>query len=310
MRKPISSARPRAVLLVLALAIATPALADSFNVFASATAHFDTNGVFPGSGTCTDPNFPACSVTVAKNGTNAASAISSQQGTTSDIANPPLTTSSAFASVSASEGHIGLSFSADTEGIGIADGEGNANWSDLLTLSSGTLAVGTWVTLQANLNITAEFVGLGNGSASVSACFNGSGLYNICTSGSDSDTAPGPVLPPPGSAQFFAQIGQQIVLSGSASGSAVAFSPIATETDSSWSMLATDSAHFSIQAVDPSTDVDLTLASGCSITTGFGCDPVPGSETPEPASLWLMLGGAIALLAMAKLSPGARRARR
>ncbi len=278
--------------VALVLGAATPLLADTIGVTVKATSQYETNGVFPGSGSCTDPNYPNCTISKSSTGLTTASAMVSQSGTTGPNTNPAGTTSGSFASVSATEGHIGLSFSADSEGIGYSQGYGNASWTDLLTISSSSLALYTPVDLVANLTLSAEFVSLGPGSASVQACFSDtSGLFNICTSGSDSESGP-LTLPAPATQKFAGYIGEVITLTGTASGAAYS-NAWPSMVNSSWSMVATNSAHFSINST--TNGVDLTTGSGCSITNGYGCDTPPSGAVPEPPSAALLLGGGLVL---------------
>jgi len=58
-------------------------------------------------------------------------------------------------------------------------------------------------------------------------------------------------------------------------------------------MLATNSAHFSINST--TSGADLTTGSGCSITNGYGCDTPPAGAVPEPPSAALLLGGGLLL---------------
>src|SRR6185312_6357588 len=144
------------------------------------------------------------------------------------------------------------------------------------------------------LGITAEFVGLGEGSADVQACFNdGTSFpdFNICTSGTDRSGGP-LTLPAMVTKQFTATVGDNISIMGTASGDAFADSLSNGEAASSWSMVATNSAHFSILSL--SDGVDLTTDSGCSITSGYGCD-TPPTTVPEPPSLALLASGLLAL---------------
>lgn len=282
------------------LAAVPPLLADSIGVSVVATSFYETNGVFPGSGSCNDPNYPNCTVTRRGQGLTTASALVSESGTTGPNTNPAGTTSGSFASVSATEGHIGLSFSADSEGIGYSEGYGNASWNDVMTIGSSSLAVGTPVTLVAQLGLDAEFVGLGYGSAQVQACFSESlGDFNICTSGSDSSTGP-LTLPATVTKQFTAYIGTQVALTGSAGGYAFSSAWLPGDgTPSSWSMVATNSAHFIITPLDPNAGVVLTTTSGCSIANGYGCDTPPSDSTvPEPPSLALLGTGLLAATAL------------
>lgn len=295
------------LLLPLALAVTTSsARADSIPVTVHAVAYFDTNGVFPGSGYCGDPNYPTCTQDVTNQGPTSASAIASQSGTTGPNTNPAGTTSSAFASVSASDGHVGMSASADTEGIGRAYGFVSGSWVDVVTVGAGNLNFGDPVTLVARLGIDAEFVGLGHGTGSAQAqsCFsdNYSAMFHICTSGVDSTAGP-LTLPATVTEQFNAYVGEIFTVDGSASAEA--------DSDSlgdnsggatSWSVVATNSAHFSLESLTP--DVTLTTESGCSITSGYGCDAPPSGTVPEPSPLWLLLTG------LAGLAPLGLRLRR
>lgn len=287
------------ILMAMAMIAALSSLlrADSIGVKVQAVAHFDTNGVFPGSGTCVDPNYPTCTQVVNNQGQTSASAMASQMGTTGPNTNPAGTSSSAFASVSASEGHVGLSVSADTQGIGLADGGVAADWNDVMTVGSANLILGTPVTLVANLGITAEFVDLGdgNGSANVRACFagnpsNGSGGFSLCTSGGDSTAGP-LVLPATVTETFDANVGDTILIVGHADAAASSSSFGSPSDTESWSVVATNSAHYSIEALTP--DVTLTTESGCSITSGYGCDQPPTGTVPEPPTVLLLLAGVL-----------------
>lgn len=281
------------LLLPLALAAATSAArADSIGITVQAQAYFDTNGIFLGSGYCGDPNYPTCTQTVTNQGLTAASAIASQMGTTGPNTNPAGTTSSAFASVSASEGHVGMSASADTEGIGRASGFTSGSWMDVVTVGAGNLNFGDPVTLEARLGIDAEFVGLGHGygSAQAQGCFKEVySLFSICTSGADSSSGP-LTLPAVVTEQFNAYVGETLSIQGSASAEADSDS-VGDNTGgtTSWSVVATNSAHFSIESLTPG--VTLTTESGCSITSGYGCDAPPSGTVPEPSAVWLLLTG-------------------
>jgi len=285
-------------LYLLVLCSAVAASADSFSVSAAVSGSYCTNALYG----CTpgDTNYPSSNASKTMNGNTSASAMVSDQGTTSSLTNPAGTTSSYFASVSASEGHIGLSFDAYAEGIGLSSGSGHGNWNDVLTV--GGVAPGTYVELTANLNITAEFLGSGWGDAGVGAGFqgtDGSSLFNLLTNGSY--TPSGLTMPAAVSQTFWAYGGEQIQLYGSASGYTDAnnwgnayFNGADIYTSNSdWQMVATQSAHFSINSTDP--DVTLTLSSGCDISNGYGCDTPPGSTVPEPSSLLLLSSGLLGL---------------
>lgn len=285
------------VVATMGLGAASPLLANPIGVKVSAQSLYETDDLYPGLGTgCNDPLYPHCNATITNTGATSASALVSESGTTGQSANPADTTSDAFASVSASEGHIGLSLSADAEGIGNAQANGSASWNDVLTVSSSTLAKGEQVHLVATLSISAELVGLGGpGSVSVQACFQDANqsIFQICTLGQGSNTAP-LQLPATVTQPFTATVGETIALAGNAIGTAsAAYSADPDFVQSSWSMVATDSAHFSITSITQG--VDLTLASGCSITDGYGCDSPPSGETPEPPTLALLLGGGLLL---------------
>lgn len=284
-------------LLVLCAALAVRA--DSFSVSVKANGSYCTNGLYG----CTpgDTNFPSSTESKSQTGSTTASVMVSDQGTTSNLANPPQTMSSYFSSVSASEGHIGLSFHSYAEGIGEASGSGNGSWTDVLTV--GGVAPGTYVELTATLGITSEFLGSGWGESQVNANFsgaNGWGLFNLSTSGNDSSDY-GLTLPARVTTTFGAYGGEQISLSGSASGGTYAnnwnnaynYGADYFTSNSDWTMVATQSAHFQITSTDP--NVTLTLSSGCDISNGYGCDTPPGSTVPEPSSLLLLSSGLLGL---------------
>jgi hypothetical protein len=78
-----------------------------------------------------------------------------------------------------------------------------------------------------------------------------------------------------------------LAIGGNADGQAdvVSYDGGGTSNTIRWSMLATNSAHFSMESLTPG--VSLTLASGCSVSSGYGCDPLPVPEPPS-ALLWML----------------------
>ena len=271
-------------LYLMVLCSVTAVRADNFNVFVQATGNYDTNTI----GGC-GPNYPCDSGTQSMDGAQHASAMVSGQGTTSSGANPPLTTSSYLAYVSATEGHVAMSFDASAEGIGMAEGGGRVSWQDVLTV--GGVAPGTYVYLTATLSITAEFLnsGTGWGTDHVESVFDGgvSGEYLFQLGSSGTYTPSSLTLPATVTRTFLAFGGEQIPLSASVNGYAEA------DATSDWSLVSTESAHYTITSTNP--DVTLTLASGCDITNGYGCDSVPG--VPEPSSLLMLSCGLLSLSA-------------
>jgi hypothetical protein len=276
------------LLLALAALLLVGRLAHADTVFGS-TANVNvtgyTNGLFFA---CTDdyPCFNETQVSHSASG-SAASALATDTAKSSRLTAPAGISTSAFANVSLSSAHVALSFSADANGIGFGSGSGTASWFDLLTVSA---PAGSDVVVNVNLGISAEFVGLGGvpgsvGSAEVMACWTAP--VELCTSGADS-TGGALTLPATVTAQLHLIGGQTYAIAGDASGFATVTSVDGASTSNtiSWSMLATNSAHFSMEAVTPG--VTLSLASGCSITSGYGCDLPP---VPEPASPLLLLGG-------------------
>jgi MYXO-CTERM domain-containing protein len=188
---------------------------------------------------------------------------------------------SAFASVSVTEGHAGMSFAATSTGLGKSIAQGTAIWSDVLTIG-GLGAVGTPVTLVANLNIEAAFLASGQGGTSVSACFGMFLLFSLCSSGSD-NYGESLVVPLPQTATFTAHIGDVLDLGGRMDGQASAYNaPVGGTSD--YEVVASHSAHYKITSLTPG--VTLTLGSGCSITSGNGCDSA-AAGVPEPDGWWL-----------------------
>jgi hypothetical protein len=286
-RPTLSKAFAAAALAAAAgLAHATPS--SDYGSRAEASASGVTNTVFWG--VC-DDNYPCFDQNHASDSSGSSSrssATASGSATSGPGTSPEHTHASAFASVSVSSGHVGLSFSADANGIGYAVGSGSASWHDLLTVGG---PAGQDVVVRVSLGITAEFVGLGggpgsSGGADVQACWT-SPVY-LCTSGSDGVGAP-LLMPATVTADVHLRGGSSYAVTGTARGAAVADSGDygGTSNTISWSMLATNSAHFSMESLTPG--VSLTLASGCSITSGYGCDPIP-VPVPEPASplLWVV----------------------
>ena len=298
-------ARTKALLLAAGavLAMAFPSLARAtIAVQSSVTAFVEasniTNGIYGCVGGDNDPNWPCSSGSMSGSGVTRASAIvSPSEVVSSNITNPAGSSADSFGSVSATVGHIGISFSADTYGIGIASADGNGTWADVLTVSG--LPFGAPVNLTATVGITAAFLGSGTGSTTAQACFAGisnspypgaTGFGSFCSSGSDSSSS-GLTLPVAQSYTFQAYSGETFQLSGSASGSAyAAYSYNDLSLTNNYQVVATNSAHFSLTADNPA--VTLSLSSGCSIGTGYGCDAVP---TPEPRAAALLAFGLAAL---------------
>lgn len=289
----------------LAIAAAPRAEANPVEVTAQAVISYDTSGEADYHLACDNAAFPSCSASGTKTGLTAASVLLSLSGTTGSVGvNPADANSSAFASVSATEGHVGLSFNAYSDGIGIANAYGSAAWTDVLSIGSPDLPIGTPVTLVAKVGITAEVVGLGFGGYSVGACFSGSTEsggteFSFCNSGIDT----------PVTQVFDAYVGVPIALDGTANGSVGVDNwrtPNWQTSSSDYSLIATNSAHFSINPEDPTQGLVLTLESGCSITSGYGCD-TPVTAVPEPQDAPLFGGGLALLLVAAMLRRRQRR---
>lgn len=307
MQKQSSGRTALAALLVVAVGWLAPAWArgDTFGVKAVALSFFNTDPVTnPGgapAGTCNGvPGFPACFISVTNTGLTTAYSSVGESGTTAANANPPLKESGSFADVTVSEGHVGLSAEADTTGIGTAQGYAEGTWNDVMTVGAGTsgLARGTDVQLVATLGMDADFSGLGLGSSEADGCFSDEStrLFKICTNGSDG-TSSGLVEPATVTETFTGWVGEVINIQGSAEADASADSYHNADKPAVWNVVATNSAHFTITPTEPSLGLDLTLESGCSITTGYGCDPVPtgdGGAVPEPPSWTLLAAGLLA----------------
>jgi hypothetical protein len=291
-----------AILAICATAMA--ARADPFSVNVSAFSQQYTNGVF---GCYVGPPWPCSTVSHSSSGATSASTIATDTVTENcSGCNPPSGIGDGFGSASASEGHIGISADAFATGISVVSSSASANWTDVGTVVSSILAPGTPVQVLARLSIDAEFVGLGYGSSSIYASFNGGTIFTLSTNGGDSSTGP-LTLPATVTEQFDAYVGETINLSGSANGAAFADNlnnPDGYEgTDSNWSVVATDSAHFMLTPL--TAGIDITTASGCSITNGYGCDPVP-TTVPEPSSVLIL---ASSLLGLAWLMRSRRKLR-
>jgi MYXO-CTERM domain-containing protein len=196
---------------------------------------------------------------------------------------------SAFASVAVTEGHVGMSFAAASTGLGEAVAQGTAIWNDVLTIG-GLGAIGTPVTLVANLSIEAAFLAHGHGGTQVTACFGMGLFFSLCSLGSD-NYGESLVVPPGRTATFTAHIGDVLDLSGRMDGQASADS-FTIGGSSDYEVLASNSAHFKITSVTPG--VTLTLGSGCSITSGNGCDSA-AAGVPEPHGWWLVGAGLLGI---------------
>jgi hypothetical protein len=274
--------------LILAAFPAASLHAAAFGVTVSGDTNYVTEGLFD----ClaADPGWPGASTSQTATGLTTPSVILTDSGSGSGRGFPSTSTST-FAPVSVTEGHTGMFFSADASGIGNAEADGEASWNDTLTI--GGPAPGSPVTLVATMGIEAQFLGQGNGHAVLNGCFNSVAFGQLCVFGSSGTDGVFPnVLPKSTTIQFTAHVGDTFVLQGNLSGSAYA-NNLGTGNPSSdasdWSLLATNSAHYTITSLTPG--VDLTLASGCSITNGLGCDS-PVSGAPEPGSL-LLVGAAL-----------------
>jgi hypothetical protein len=291
------------------------ALAAPFGVTVHASYADATDGRFQdsgylASGMCVSfpPDWPCTATSLSDQGDTTAT-IEVSDGTSSTASDPylPATSVSSYTFVSVSEGHVGISLGADASGIGVAETSARGDWNDTLTI--GGLPDGTPVTIVATIGIDAQFVGLGYGSANVQGCFNlaGAVFSQLCTQGGDV-TGEQPTLPAGMMQQFQVHAGDTILLTGTASGD-VAADNLVNDTGSAssgWTLLATNSAHFTITS--PTPGAELTLASGCSITNGYGCDPVP-----EPTLGLSLASSALALSAIARrrrsrsLRPSSRR---
>jgi hypothetical protein len=278
------------------------ALAAPFGVTVRATYADATEGTYQdsfslSSGMCAafPPDWP-CTATALSDQGDTTATIEVSDGTSSTASDPylPATSVSSYTFVSVSEGHVGISLGADASGIGIAETSARGDWNDTLTI--GGLPDGTPVTIVATIGIDAQFVGLGWGDAHVQGCFNlaGAVFSQLCTQGGDG-TGQQLMLPVGAMQQFDVHAGDTILLTGTASGD-VAADNLVNDTgsvSSGWTLVATNSAHFAVTS--PTPGAELTLASGCSITSGYGCDPVP-----EPSLSASLASSALALSGIAR----------
>lgn len=211
-------------------------------------------------------------------------------------------------SVSVTEGHIAKALSTDTSNNASGTGYGDGQFWEYITFNDPNRPYNYQETLTATLNLTSDLSSVGDGSANVSAHFNSSfqycdlygslylcqtiPLFTLLTSGSFSSTDTSPTLPAVQTQTF--QWGNEVpfLVYGDMSGNVSASSGNGGEA--SWNMIASNSGHFSITSDNP--DVTLTTNSGCSITNGYGCDPVPQSSVPEPPTLLLIVPGLVARL--------------
>jgi len=237
----------------------------------------------------TDPGWPCLTVNRTSTGITTASLVLTDAASAADDpAHGPPTRVTVYSSIAATEGHVGLSVTASASGIGNAQAFADVDWNDTLTV--GGAVIGTPVTLLAEIGIEAEFLGEGGGSEAINGCFNGSIFGQLCFSGSDDSDSGRLILPRAATRQFTAHVGDILSLSGEFAGGVTVDNRDTAPGNplSDWSVTASNSAHFMITSLTPG--VELTLASGCSITNGYGCDPPP-SSAPEPHSLLLIGAG-------------------